>query len=364
MIVVKPGDEKCKLAMFKNGYLRLLMTLIGFQILGENDDPDASWTIPPTLSADQLKQVLDLINKSEFSPPAFDDGREAADFIRRKSSGGAARRAVFDDGDDGIDDDDEDDELLFPAGGPTAMKKSDALKELKKIRRRRRKEGTEESEDNGLTDEQLQARRDARRQKELEKNRKIKSELFVHDSDDESDIERDKAFFEAEEKLRQRSKIAIMKELLGVGESRGKSATTNTKKRQSSAMSTDSDDDDIVMPESRKRQSSAISIDSDDEAAAASGRSSSPARDNVLAQSEDEATDTPMSSPHAKSSQPKRRKVSSDDEPASPEHSAAMKSAAGDAAMSDDDEEDTLPVARRARQRVRAGFIVDSSDEE
>jgi replication fork protection complex subunit Tof1/Swi1 len=362
MIVVKANDEMCKLAMFKNGYLRLLMSLIGFQRLGENDDPDAAWTIPPTLSADQLKQAFDLINKFEFSPPTFDDGREAADFIRRKSAGAAGRRAVFDDEDDGIDYDEE--EILFPAGGPTAMKRSDALKELKKTRRRRRKEGTEELEDNVLTDEQLRARREARRQRELEKNRKIKSDLFVHDSDEEVNEERDRAFFEAEEKVRQRSKIAIMKELLGVSESKGQSAPTNAKKRQSSAMSADSDDDDILMTESRKRNSSAILMDSDDEVDAASGRSSSLATDNVLAESEDAATDTPMSSPHAKSSQAKRRKVSSDEESDSLFHSAVIKSAPADGAMSEDDEDDALPVARPARQRVRAGFIVDSSDEE
>jgi replication fork protection complex subunit Tof1/Swi1 len=363
--VVKPSDEKCKLAMFKNGYVRLLMTLIGFQRVGEIDDPDALWTIPPSLSADQLKQSLELINRSEFSPPAFDDGREAADFIRRKSAGAAGRRrAIFDDEDDGIDDD-EDEELLFPAGGPTAMKRSDVLKELKKTRRRRRQEGTEESEDDGLTEEQLKARRDARREKELEKNRKIKSELFVHDSDDETDEERDKAFFEAEEKLRQRSKIEIMKELLGVGESKGKLAAKNAKKRQSSAMSADSNDDvDVIMTGNKKRKSSAISIDSDDEAGAASGRSSSAARDNVLAESEDEATDTPMSSPHTKSSQWNRRKVSGEDEPVSPVRPSVMKDALADTAMSDDDEEDALPAARPARQRTRAGFIFDSSDEE
>lgn len=358
--MVKPDDEKRKLALFKNGYFRLLMSLIGFQRIGDKDDPDASWVIPSTLSADQLLQALDLIKKFEFSPPVFDDGREAGDFIRRKSAGTAARRReVFDDEDDGIDDDEE--EELFPMGGPTPMTKSDALKELKKTRRRRRKEGAGEDEDNGPTDEQLEARADARRERELEKRRKIKSDLFVHDSDDDSDEEKDRAFFEAEEKLRQRSKIAIMKELLGVGKSNDKRAES-TRKRQSSAISADSDDDDIIMTGSRKRQSSAILIDSDDDAVAASGRSSSPARDNVLAESDDEATDTPMSSPHVRSSQTKRRKLLSDGEPASPNYSVVQKGAVWNAAISED-EEDALP-ARPVRQRTRAGFIVDSSDEE
>ena len=337
------------------------MSLIGFQRIGDSDDPDASWVIPSTLSADQLLQALDLIKKFEFSPPVFDDGREAGDFIRRKSAGTAARRSeVFDDEDNGIDDDDEE---LFPMGGPTAMTKSDALKELKKTRRRRRKEATEEEEDNGPTDEQVKARADVRRARELEKRRKIKSELFVHDSDDESDEERDRAFFEAEEKLRQRSNITIMKELLGIGKSNHKPAES-TKKRRSSAISAESDDDDILMTGTRKRQSSPMLVDSDDDAVAASGRSSSPARDNVFAESDDEATDTPMSSPHMRSPQTKRRKVLSDGGPDSPNYLAVEKGAVGDAATSEDEEEDALPIARPTRQRIRAGFIVDSSDEE
>jgi replication fork protection complex subunit Tof1/Swi1 len=337
------------------------MSLIGFQRIGDNDDPDASWVIPSTLSADQLKQALDLIKKIEFSPPLFDDGREAGDLIRRKSAGaGGRRREVFDDEDHGIDD--EEDEELFPMGGPTAMKKSDALEELKKTRRRRRKEGSGEDQDNGPTDEQLKARADARRARELEKHRKIKSELFVHDSDEESDEERDRAFFEAEEKLRERSKIAIMKELLGVRRSNDKPAKS-TKTTKSSAISADSDDDEILMTRSRKRQSSAISVDSDDDAVAATGWSSSPARDDVLAESDNEATDTPMSSPHVRSSQTKRRKISSYGEGGSPDHSVIEKGVAVDETISED-EEDALPIARPARQRVRAGFIVDSSDEE
>lgn len=337
--MVKADDEARKLAMFKNGYLRLLMTLIGFQRVGAQDDPDTSWIVPSTISADQLKQALDLIAKSEFSPPVFDDGKEAGDFIRRKSAGTTARkRAVFDDEDDGIDDDEEE-EPLFPAGGPTSRKK-DALETLKKTRRRRRREG---SEDNGPTEEQLKARAAARRERELEKQRKIKSELFVHDSDDETDEERDRIFFEQEEKLRQQSKINIMKELLNVGKEKEKE-----KQKQKQI---------------RKRLSSAISTDSDDEVTGASIRSSPAARDNVLAESDDKETDTPMSSPHQKSLQPKRRKLSSGGGSASPEPSLAEKDQAGKA-MSDDEDEEVMPVVRPVRQRTRAGFIVDSSDEE
>jgi replication fork protection complex subunit Tof1/Swi1 len=359
--VVKADDEINRVALFKNGYLRLLMTLVGMQRAGLDDDPDASWVIPSTMSADQIKEAHDLVKKFEFSPPVFDDGKEAGDFIRRKSAGAAPRkRAVFDDEDDGIDDDEE--ELLFPAGGPTIKQKSaDALEALKKKRRRRRREGTDE--DDGITDEVRAARAAARKQRELEKNRKIKSELFIRDSDDETDEERDRIFFEQEEKLRKANKINIMKELLGL--EKPKDTEAPTKKRQSSAISADSDDDDDLLGSSRRpRQASTVSLDDDDEVAEASERSSPASRDNVLDASEDEATDTPMSSPHAKASQTKRRKLSRDAETASPNPSTLRKDEGGDAMSDDDDDDDVAPVARQARQRVRAGFIVDSSDDE
>jgi replication fork protection complex subunit Tof1/Swi1 len=341
-LVVKADNSTRKIAMFKNGHLRLLMTLVGFQGIAEEDDPEGPWTIPPSLSADQLKQSLDLVKKFEFSPPVFDDGQEAGDFIRRKSAGSSSRRkAIFDDEDDGIDNDTEE-ELMFPAGGPTATKKSDALEALKKNRRRRRKEGSEDPEANRLTDEQLKARAEARRQKELEKNRKIKSELYVHDSDEEDDAERDRLFFEREEILREKSKIAIMKELLGVGK--------------------DKESGPSVQSRSKKRQSSAISISSEE----GGGRSSSVVRGNVLDESDegDSATDTPMSSPHNRSSQTKKRKVSNE-EPESIGHSEAeeiMKN--GAAKEADDSDEEDIAVVRPARRRVTAGFIVESSDEE
>lgn len=357
---MKPGEDTKRIAMYKNGHLRLLMTLVGFKREGVEDDPEATWIVPSALSADQLKQSLDLIKKFEFSPPVFDDGKEAGDFIRRKSAGsGARRREVFDDEDDDIDDDEE---LLFEPGGPTNMKKSDALDALKKKRRRRR-EGTDE-EPRGLTDEQLKARNDARRARELEKNRKIKSELMVQSEDEDWDEETDKAFFEAEEKRHQQNKINIMKTLLGVNSKEKKTSTSGSslKKRQSSAISEDDSDDEMPLLSSKKRQSSAISIDSnddeDEEDASANPHSSSTARDD----SGDEAGDTPISSPHVKSSQAKRRKVSGDDEPASPKASLVGKE--NQPPVDDSDEDEDMPVARTPRQRVRSGFIVDSSDEE
>ncbi|TGO50351.1 hypothetical protein BCON_0185g00020 [Botryotinia convoluta] len=346
-ILLKPDNDNRKSAMFKNGYLRLLVKLVGLTSIGAADDPDASWYFPSAKSADQIKEALDLIKKFEFAPPIFDDGKGALDQIRRVSAGMHRKRSAFDDdSDDGIDNDEEEEELLFEPGGPTAMKKSDALKALKKSRRRRRKDGSEEPESRGLTDEQIEARAAARRVGELEKNRKIKSELYVHDSDD--DEENDRIFFEAEERLRQQNKITIMKELLGVGQQR-----ENGKKRMAGALDGEDGDSDEDMPmtSNKKRESSAISLDSDEEVdVGADGPESE--------EEEAENTDTPISSPH-RSAQPKRRKVLSDDEDDEDDERLAK-----DAMEIDEDEENTVPVANPRRPRVRAGFIMDSSDDE
>ncbi|CAG8977409.1 hypothetical protein HYALB_00007039 [Hymenoscyphus albidus] len=361
-ILVKPDKDERKVAMFKNGHLRLLMTLVGFARIGVDDDPDGSWVVPHPLTADQLKESLDLIKKSEFSPPVFDDGQEAGDYIRRKSATAASRkRAVFDDDDDGIDDDEEE-EFEFAPGGPTAMKPSEALKELKKRRRLKRK-GSED-ENSGLTDEQAAARAEARRLKDLEKNRKIKSDLFVHDSDDEDDEERDKAFFE-QERLREKAKDDLMKGLLSTGVAKQPSAAR--KKRDSSAISIDSDDEDgPPAVSSKRRRSKADEDDSEDDVpVVVSGRSSTTARDDILEDSDEEATDTPMSSPHVKpkAKQTKKRRVDlSDDEEEEEEAFGAAKNSA--MVLDDEDEDEEMPAVKPARQRMRSGFVVDSSDEE
>ncbi|CZT06070.1 hypothetical protein WAI453_005216 [Rhynchosporium graminicola] len=378
-ILVKSDNSARKIAMFKNGHLRLLMTLIGFRRAGDDDDPEGSWIIPSTLSADQLKESLDLIKKFEFSPPSFDDGEEAGDFIKRKSANTIAhKRSIFDD-DNGIDDDEEEEEeIFFAPGGPTE-RKSDALEELKKKRRLRKKERREESDDGvdrSLTDAQLKARAEARRQKELEKNRKIRSKEIAVDSD--NDEEADAAFYakeqelrerttrlfrEEQERLRQRNNVEKMKDLLHVGKDKGAKGT-GSKKRQSNAITVDSDDDEeLVLTATQSKRTSVTPEQSDDGAGRISVSSSSAARDDVLAESEDEATDTPVSSQHSRPSKTKRRKVSEEAEPTSSEPEVIKNSSV--MAMDDeDDEEEVVAVARPARQRVRAGFIMDSSDEE
>lgn len=363
------------------------MTLVGFQLAGDRDDPETPWLIPSLLSADQLKQSHDLIKASEFSPPTFDDGQEAGDFIRRKSAGNTRKKAAFDDGDD--EDIDDDGELMFEPGGPTAMKKSDALKALKQ-RRRKTKDLNDEDEDTGLSEEVLQARREARMKTERAKNNKIRSELYVKDSDDEDDEEKDRLFFEREELLRQKNKIGILKELLNVGDSSEKSKKQDARKKVAKATNLDDSDeesDSRPAQQKPKRKSKTIEISSgeeeepsdsdDDEEPSSSATLAVAARKRAVSdeQDEEEAEETPESSPNKP--QPnsrklaKRRKVSVEvEEAAEDDNSGGVEGTLSEKVEGmqvdgdDDDEEDIAPVGKPSRQRGRTGFVVDSSDEE
>lgn len=391
-IALRPSNDAIKVATFKNGHLRLLMTLISFLRLSEEDDPETLWIIPSSLSANQLKQSLDLIKATEFNPPVFDDGKEAEDFIRRKSAGISARkRAAYDDDSDDALLSDGEEEFLFPAGGPTNMKKSAALEALKKTRRRRRNSGSDEDGDSGISDEVRAARAKARRERELEKLRKIKSDLYIHDSDEESNEENDRLFFEREEELRKRTSMAAARSLLSLQKPEKATGGKPSSKRKVGDIWSDSDSDDDNAPVARRRR--ARSRSSSSALPGHGGSSDSEGHPSNI--SRDEATDTPLSSPHpqTRSSQTlllqgkaKRLRLSSD-RASSPSESGDGPSARDDAAARDwtmediaiakpaaddvgaeeeeeDEDEDDVPVARTARRRVTGGFIVDSSDEE
>ncbi|KAL2256702.1 hypothetical protein VTK26DRAFT_1258 [Humicola hyalothermophila] len=209
---IRPDNDARRKAMFKNPHLRLLMKLAGMERLTPtlDESPDSTWIIPGNIGADALQETVSLINKAEFNPPTFDDGQLAEDQLRRKSAP-RSQRAAHDDHSDNFNDDDDDDGILFPAGGPTTRKRTAEDEPLplapsKKRRRRRRRE--EEEEDGDGDDERLaELARARRRRKQLEKARRIKSEMYVRPSDDETDEEGDREFF-AREQARQAAKDA------------------------------------------------------------------------------------------------------------------------------------------------------------
>ncbi|KAI0431835.1 timeless protein-domain-containing protein [Xylaria sp. FL1042] len=343
LVSIRPDDDSRRTAMFKNSHLRLLMKLAGFERLAPTLDetPESSWIVPTHLSSEQLQDSLDLINKAEFDPPTFEDGKLAQDQLRRKTA--PRKKAVFDDDEEGIDDDDD---ILFPAGGPTNRKVADDfLDKPKKTRRRRRRSDAEP-----LTEEQLEEKERVRRERERAKAKRFKSELFVHASDDESDDEERWAeFYANEERIRQKQNAIA----LDASKAADPTLSSAAEKRKASALGlddSDNDDDLIMTPSSAsKKLNGKAAVGDDDEED----------DDDEDASGTD---DTPLSSTsHAGSTLgAKRRRVSK--EPSPPMPPANMDE---DQIMEDADED--IPASKPTQQRrprARAGFIVDSSDEE
>ncbi|TGJ87955.1 hypothetical protein E0Z10_g817 [Xylaria hypoxylon] len=317
LVSIRPDDDSRRTAMFKNSHLRLLMKLAGFERFAPTLDetPESSWIVPAHLSSEELQDSLDLINKAEFDPPTFEDGRLAQDQLRRKTA--PRKKAVFDDDEEGIVDDDE---ILFPAARDAEP----------------------------LTEEQLDEKERERRERERAKAKRFKSELFVHASDDESDDdERWAEFYANEERIRQKQKAVAISVSNKVADD---NLATTAEKRKAKTLDLDGsdNDDDLVMTQgsgSKRLDNRGIVVDDDDE-------ESTPGMDDT----------PPSSSPHAGSaSSAKRRRVSKEPSPPAPPTAADE-----DQAMEDVDEDD-IPASnstQRRRPRARAGFLMDSSDEE
>lgn len=348
MAVVKADNEDRQKAMFRDNKLRLLMTLVGFSRLGEENDPDATWVIPSSLTAAELSEAIDLIRKFEFDPPVYEDGKTAQDLLRYKNAGTrqSTRKAEFDDDSNGVDDDSEEDRGEY-APDRLSSRNSNGKKILK---RRRRAETPQE-----LDEEERERRAYQRRQNDLEKQRKIKSTMFVHDSDEEEDEERDREFFEREQALREKT-TAQFKQSLALGSTE----LASSRKRKGDAQAKKESKRRKTPP---KRRSGPFDTDeseeeaSDEDAVHVSSRATSQEAEDVLdTDSEEEATDTPLSSQHAAAGD-------TNGSGKAPKTSAVQDSVMADV-DDDDEDEDAGPTVRRAPVRTRGGFIIDDSDSE
>ena len=302
--MVPDGPDRAT-AMFKDNKLRLLMTLAGFERLGFDDEPGATWIIPSALSARELHETHECIDRHRRDPVTQygedGDAVNAEDMLRRKVNTAAKQKRVeYDDDSDGdgiIDDGEED--FAFPPGGPVDDKarRKDAMKDLK-MKRRRRHPAQSDTEDGDLDNAAVEAKRKARLEADLEKRRRIKSKEFVGDSDDDSIA--DAEFFSREEEVRKGQGRRVMeafragrvdKKMEGV-----QSVAKGEAKRKGEALK--------AGREKRKKPLSAALEESDDDVMSlGDAASSSPiARRALSVTSGDEATDTPLSSPHSASS--------------------------------------------------------------
>ena len=359
-VVVTPDTEITRIAMFKDPKLRLLMTLAGFERLSLEDEPNATWIIPSSLTSAQLKHTRETIEQHR-NRPVFeygeDDPMTAEELLRRKPTE-KTKRAEYDDDSEGdgiVGDNNVEDEFLFPPNH--RMSHKSALDELKKKRRKRH---TVLSGDEGELDEATrEARRKARELADLEKRRKIMSHDFIHDSDEETDEERDREFFAREEARRKGQGQKVMEALRAgritktVEGERVRSSGTDGKgnrKRKSEGVGEDTG--------KRRRRNSFLDGSEEEPDVDMFTTSSSPPRRVFSVSSSDEESadeDTPLSSPPlgGLSLSKESRKMSA--EPVSSEECM-------DKGAQTDNEDVEAPLISTARRRARP-FIDDSDDE-
>lgn len=336
--------------MFKDNKLRLLLKLAAFERIGEDDEPDAPWVIPSSLTSAQLQETLDVVEKHRNHPVMqYGEGGfiPVEDLLRRKAN--IRPRAVFDDDSDGDGLDSlGEDEVLFPVGGPT-VRKSDALAELKRKRPKRRVDAASGGESDG---EVLRAKRKARALAELDKRRKLKSDVLIHSSDEEDDEERDREFFAREDEIRKGQSLKVLQALEAASENkdldvgrkrkRGNVDDAEKKKARLSGTDTESADEDLQMEEAEN--------------------SSSPAGQQ-LETSDEEASETPLSSPQ---NNPLRELDINQIRPELGTESFSNSKISQLAIDEDDHDEDDMPLPKPTQQRRtrgRAALLEDSDDD-
>ncbi|KAK3699972.1 Topoisomerase 1-associated factor 1 [Vermiconidia calcicola] len=370
-IFITPANDERKSQLFKDKHLRLLLTTLGLQRLGTPEDTEASWIVPSELSAQELKDTLEQIQKAEFEPPTFDDGKNAQDLVRNKSAGAARRGATtFSDSESSAAGSGDEDEAAFPPNPREKLTADPAQKKKKRLTRRNRTE---------LTEEQVKDRADERRKREKERNSKVKSQLYITASDDESDEERDAEFFRREEETRNKMsgiiKHQLRKEAAGGasgdgGEKKGtkrkagKSDENGGSKKMKKATKLFSDDEEENEQASDRSRSPisfstemGVDVDSDEDSS-----EDSTTADNEQPPPAPDEEETPSTSPTVFDQDLPLAEVAANTV------NAWKSSPAVEALPIEDEDEDDAPVRKPAaaqRRNVRTGFIIDDdSDEE
>ncbi|RDA83507.1 hypothetical protein CP532_2679 [Ophiocordyceps camponoti-leonardi (nom. inval.)] len=321
LIHVRPDNPARRTAMFKNSYLRLLMTVSGLQRLGpaSEETMDSCWIIAEDVSAEDIKDTLHYISQAEFNPPTFDDDASAEKQLRRKTI--PRKKAAYDDDDDHEDDDD----ILFPVGGPTVRKAiddDDASKGKKPRRRKKRRESSPET-----IDEALEEARRKRKDREREKARRIKSALYVREGDDDFDSDEDEAFFARERAIADRARRAA-------------AASASVP----------------LVEGGRKRKSGALLVGSDDEEGEEGG---------VSQGRMSQESDLPRKKRKSNVSPLDEDEDEDDHSPASARPNPTPNGVGDDKVASQgEDDDDDEPVTKARQSRVRGGFVLSSDEED
>jgi replication fork protection complex subunit Tof1/Swi1 len=343
--------------------MRLLMKTVGLERLGSEDVMGGSWFIPSSLDSATLGDIKSIIDKGLENPVTEIDGLDPREQLRRKPT--AEPRETFQttlDVNFGSESEGEDaipDGPLFP---PNPRSKSqNALEELKEKRRKRSKSDKDKEKD-PLDDSIIEERRRNREENARARQAKIKSDLFVHDSDDESDEEADRAFFEREEAGRkdqdQRIREALVTKALEEDDTSATEQPGSKKTNRRKRRSVDGEDQGEKDTSNNVQKKPRVSIggfevsdndDDDDEDVLMTGLNDDHhgSSKGASASQEDSENDTPpTSTEHEEWDLDKELNNHKDLEPA---------------AVANESEEDT-PVASN-RRRGRAGFVIESDSE-
>lgn len=318
------------------------MALVGFERLGVEDVPGASWVVPATLGSKDLRDTKSAIDRCLEKPVADGDESDPRDLLRRKDNDDVRGESYRLTGDVNFGSDSEGEEVPDgPLFAPNPRSKSNALDRLKEKRKRKQKNDEREP----LDDETLEERRLKRQENALARHAKIKSELYIHASDDETDEENDEEFFRLEEQRRKDQAIRIKKALLlGAAEdASGKSGKKGGQKRKITQSSGNTD-------EAKRRRPSppaeSAEEEEDDDILMIGVERSQPTRQS---NNEDDEDDLDVDDDLAFSRD--RQKSSSRSA-----HSESRKPGG-------DQDEDDEPVTAPSRRRMRAGFVIESDSE-
>lgn len=209
----------------KNSLVKKLLQECGLSM-----DQKLNIIVPAQLSSKQLEFDIKILKRYMFEPVEFDNGGTAADQLRRSVADDVAGD-IYEDSEDErfIDDADvEEDEDGLHDSRFSALPEDERMARLmilqqdkkrrgnkleKKNAKKKRSADDDDSEEEDDTNGEARKRRKKAAQAEAEKIKQLKSTAFVNDSDDESDEERDTAFFEREKRLREEFKLHEMQML-------------------------------------------------------------------------------------------------------------------------------------------------------
>ncbi|KAJ5543159.1 DNA repair protein (Tof1) [Penicillium sp. DV-2018c] len=348
MIAVKGKNEYVENSMFANAKLRLLMTIVGFERLGVEDVPGAAWVIPASFKAGELREMISEITQILQNPITNDDDPRKHLQPKNREAARADMAQGTLDVNFGSDSEGEDipDGPLFPAN---LRSKASASNDKKK----RKKKQRDPSEKEPLDDETLEERRNARLTAALSRQAKIKSDLFIHASDDETDEEADAEFFRLEEERRKKQAQEVKKALLtGAAEESSKA-----KGKKSASRKRTSDTGTSAAAKSKRQRR--------DSGSALSGIESDADGDILMAELDAQSAHSQqeVSTSHRAGEDEDTPLTSGEDDLAFDDDFAFLRESntkASEPVAEDDDEEDA-PVAP-ARRRI-GGFVIDSDSE-